>query len=181
MSKKSLFIQFILVICILGLFTGCTMNINVGNPTEETTKETNGKTVFDYIFNGEEKPPMYESRATIYISNTVAYTNDDLAISSSDLTAAKSLAETYNVILQSSKIQNQIHKEYPDTDYTLSLEQVNETEIFAIIATGKNPEHLEEICNMAVSLLCENISNILEGVNCKVVDYAKSTQAVGTN
>ena len=148
---------------------GCTININIGNADENTVNETNGK----------EETTMYESRATIYIFNT--HENQTGTMSSSDLTVSIELIESYNIILQSSKVQDKIREEYSGTEYTLSLEQINETEIFALIATSETPEYLEDICNMAVSLLCEMIPQVIDGSSCKIVDYAKSVQAVGTN
>ena len=158
---------------------GCTININIGNADENTVNETNGKTIVDYIFNGKEETTMYESRATIYISNTV--TAESTAISSSDLTVSKSLAETYSVILSRAKIQNKIKEEYPNIEYELTLEPINETAICAVIATSEHPEKLEDICNLAVSLLCEEVSLIVKGSSCKVVDNATPAQLVGTN
>ena len=174
---KRLAALFLFIVYISCLLAGCTININVGNPSEDTANKTDGKTDFDYIFNNEST--MYESRASIYISNTIA--TEVPAISSSDLAASASLAETYSVFLNSSKIQNKIKEEYPGVEYTLTLEPINETEICALIATGENPEYLDEICNMAVSLLCEQLPKIIQGSSCKVVNYAKPAQLVGTN
>ena len=79
------------------------------------------------------------------------------------------------------KVQDKIREEYSGTEYALSLEQTNETEIFTLIATSETPEYLEDMCNMAVSLLCEMIPQVIGGSSCKIVDCAKSAQAVGTN
>ena len=69
----------------------------------------------------------------------------------------------------------------PNLKYELTLESINETEIFAIIATSENPERLDDVCNLAVSLLCEEVPLIIDGASCTVVNYAKSAQLVGTN
>ena len=45
------------------------------------------------------------------------------------------------------------------------------------IAKGES----EDICNFAVSLLCEEASLIVEGSSCKVIDNATPAQLVGTN
>ena len=156
MLIKRQFTLFILVVCIFCLLAGCTININIGDPSEDTVNETDDKTIFDYTFNNGST--TYESRATVYIANTTAA---DTAISSSDLTVTKSLVETYSVILQSNKIQGQIREEYPGVEYTLSLQSRNETEICILIAIGENPEYLDEICNMAASLLCEELPQII--------------------
>ena len=161
MLMKRLAALFLFIVYISCLLAGCTININVGNPSEDTANKT-----------------VYECRASIYIANTTAA---DAAISSSDLKVEKSLVETYSVILQSNMIQGQIREEYSGVEYTLTLESINETEIFTLIATGENPEYLDEICNMAVSLLCEQIPKIIEGTSCRRVDYAKTAQLVGTN
>ena len=150
----------------------------MGNADENTVNEPNSKTIFDYVLNGKEETTMYESRAVIYIFNT--HEDQTGTISSSDLTVSIRLVKTYNAILQSSMVQDKIREEYSGTEYELSLEQIDETEIFALIATSETPEHLEDICNMAVSLLCEMIPQVIAGSSCKIVDYAKPAQAVGT-
>lgn len=173
MLTKRLSILFLLIAaCISFLFAGCTVNINVGNSSEDSTKETTGKTIFDHIFTRNEQ---YKSRATIYINHTTIAGSE---ISSSDLTASKSLLETYSVILQSNEIHSKICEEYPGAEYTLSLDSLHDTEVFELSAIGENPEYLEEICNMAVSLLCEKITQIVDGVSCKVIDKASTAQLV---
>lgn len=158
---KRLSSLFLFIFCFSFLLAGCTININMDDPPEDTTNKA-----------------IYESRASIYIVNTIAA---DTGISSSDLQATKSLVETYSVILQSNMIQGQIREEFPDVEYTLSLEPINETEICTLIAAGDNPEYLDEICNMAASLLCEELPQIIAGSSCKVIDYAKPAQQVDTN
>ena len=166
----------LVIVCIFGLLAGCTININLGDSSEKDKNKTEDKSIIDYYFGRNQ---VYESRATILISNTA--TAKSSAISSSDLTASKSLAETYSVILNSSKIQNKIKEEYPNIEYELTLEPINETEIYAVIATSEHPEKLEGICNLAVSLLCEEVSLIVDGSSCKVIDNATPAQLVGTN
>lgn len=175
MSKKSLFIRFFLIVCVSVLFAGCTININVGNSSDASE---NGTTP-DHGNDITASTSTYQSRATIYISQTV--TTDSTMISSDDLTGSSSLMETYKVILKSKRIQGKIQEDYPEIEYELTLEQINETEMFAITATSERPEKLEEICNMAVSLFSEEVSNIIEGVSCKVVDHAKPAQLVEKN
>ena len=179
MLKNRLLPLYLVIVCIFGLLTGCTININVENPAKDDAKNTDSKTIFDYIFNNGNQTTLYESRATILISNTA--TAESPAISSSDLSATTSLAKTYAAILNTSKIQNKIKEEYPNIEYELTLEPINETEICAVIATSEHPEKLEDICNLAVSLLCEEVSLIVEGSSCKVIDNATPAQLVGTN
>lgn len=175
MSKKSLFIRFILIVCVSVLLAGCTININVGNSSDASKNGTTPNHNSDTSANTS----LYQSRATIYISQTV--TTDSTMISSDDLTGSLQLIESYIVILNSKQIQSKIREKYPSAEYTLTLEPMNETNVFSIIATSENPECLEEICDIATSMLCEIIPQVIEGVSCKVVDYAKPAQLVEKN
>ena len=175
---KRLISLFLLVFYTVFLLSGCAVHIHMDQPSENT--QSGNASIFDFIFNNSLfKTPMYKSRATILISNTA--TAKSPAISSSDLSATTSLAKTYAAILNTSKIQNKIKEEYPNIEYELTLEPINETEICAVIATSEHPEKLEDICNLAVSLLCEEVSLIVEGSSCKVIDNATPAQLVGTN
>ncbi len=174
-KSKRLFVLVLIIASVFLFVTGCT--INIGSSSENTANEADSKNLFDSIFNNENlKSTMYKSCATIYISTKGT---TESAISSSDLVVSKSLADTCETILQSDSFQNEIREEYPNVKYELTLESINETEVFTIVAVGPNPEDLEEICNMAVSLLCEKISRAVEGVSCKVIDYATAAQLVG--
>lgn len=175
MSKKSLFIRFILIICISVLLAGCTININVGNPSDASKNGTTPNHNSDTSTNIS----IYQSRATIYISNKGSA--ESPAISSSDLIVSKDFIESYIVILNSKQIQSKIREKYPSAEYTLTLEPMNETNVFSIIAASENPECLEEICDIATSMLCEIIPQVIEGVSCKVVDHAKPAQLVEKN
>ena len=177
MIKTRMLPLCLVIVCIFGLLAGCTININLGDSSEKDKNKTEDKTTIIDDFFGRNK--AYESRATILISNTA--TAKSPAISSSDLSVATSLVKTYATILNTSKIQNKITEEYPNIEYELTLEPINETEICAVIATSEHPEKLEDICNLAVSLLCEEVSLIVEGSSCKVIDNATPAQLVGTN
>ena len=179
MLKNRLLPLFLLVVCVFGSLAGCTININMGNADENTVNETNGKTIFDYIFNGKEETTMYESRATIYISTTFVPTNN--SISSSDLTVSERHLEIYNLFLQTPMIQDKIREQYPGAEYALSLTPIDDTASFALIVTSESPEHLEEICNLAASRFCDTTPGILKGWSCSIIDYAKSVQKVGAN
>lgn len=175
---KQILVLFLCVACILLFITGCTININLDNPAYDTTNDTEN----DY---SSENISGYQSRATIYMSNKNSV--ELPAISSSDLIVSGSLADTYAAILQSDVVQDEIRKEickkHPDAniEYTLTLEPLEETEIYAIIAISENAEHLEEICNTAVSVFCEKLTETLPDISCKIIDYAKSAQCIVTN
>ena len=163
MFKKRTLPLFLVVVCIFHLLTGCTININIGNSDEDSKKETAGKSILEEIFKKEDQTKLYECRAIIYLTLEVV--------------SSKVMADC-NYILQSRSIQDQIREEYPDVEYTLSLERIDETELCAVIATSEDPESLQEICNMAVDLLCEEISQLMVS-NCRVVEYAGPAQEKG--
>lgn len=176
MIKTRILPLCLVIVCIFGLLTGCTININLGDSFEKDKNKTEDKAIIDDFFCRNK---VYESRATILISNTATAVSP--AISSSDLSAAISLAKTYAAMLNTSTIQNKIKEKYPNVEYELTMEPINETEIFAVIVTSEHSEKLEDICNLAVSLLCEEVSLIVEGSSCKVIDNATPAQLVGTN
>ena len=173
-KNMHILVCILIVVSVFSVITGCTININFGNSSDDALSQTEGKTGFDYNVN--DGRTMYESRAMIYISNSSSA--DSTLITSSDLTVSKQLIETYTVILDTKKIQSKIQEAYPNVKYKLTLKPANETEIIAIIATGENPEKLADVCNLAVSLMCEEVPHIVEGSFCKVVDYAKPAQPI---
>ena len=163
MMKSRLLSLVLFVVCISCLLVGCAININIGNATENTAHEADRNLFFG------TGSTMYKCSGKVYIGMKTA---EDASISSSELKVTKSLMETYKAILQSDIIQDEIRKKYPGVEYTMELEQVNETEVLSIVAMGKDPTCLHEICNMALSLFCEKIPEIVEGVYCRVVDCA---------
>jgi len=129
--------------------------------------------ICDEIFKREDQTTLYESRAIIYLprpqSGIIDYSKAALD---------SVFMRDCRTILQSEAIQKLIRKEYPDVEYTLSLETIDETEVCAVIATGENPEYLEEICNMATELFGEKIADLM-GCSYKVVEYAGPAQEKG--
>ena len=175
MFKKRTLPLFLIIVCIFHLLTGCTININIGNSDEDTKKETDGKSILEGIFKKEDQTKLYESRATIYLTHY-----DDYAVDYDSLSMASQLMKDCGVILQGESIQGPIREEYPDVEYTLSLERTDEIELCVIIATSENPECLEKICNMATDLLCERIAQFMN-YPCNVVTYAGPAQEIEAN
>ena len=106
MIKTRILPLCLVIVCIFGLLTGCTININLGDSSEKD--KTEDKTTIIDDFFGRNK--AYESRATILISLISTVESSDLAISSSDLSASKSLTETYAVILNTNRIKSKIQE-----------------------------------------------------------------------
>jgi hypothetical protein len=165
-----------MIVFIFYLLTGCTININIGNSDKDPKKDTDGKSILAEIFKKEDQTKLYESRAIIYLTQQSC----DYIYDYNSLAVASQLMKDCGVILQSEAIQKQIHEEYPDVEYTLSLEATDEIELCTVIATSEDPEYLEEICNMAIDLLGEKVADLM-GLSCNVVTYAGPAQEIETN
>ena len=123
--------------------------------------------------------PKYESAAMFYVNNSNFSLGDaSLSISTGDITAAKSLVESYIVILDTRTTLNEVI-DYAGVDRThvqvrdmISAEAVNATEVFEVVVTSEDPYEAEKIASAIAYILPKRISNIIEGTSAKVVDTA---------
>lgn len=172
---KRILTLFFLVFYIAFLLSGCTININLDNPFENTAGAVGGNSIFDRILsNGIFNKPMYESCAYIVVVNTSA------SMTYPDTSTFTSLTETCTAILNTSKFQDKIKEKYPGAEYTLTLKRVVNTEIFAVTATSKHPENLDDICDSAVSLLLEEVPYHVEGFAFRILGPASPAQLIET-
>lgn len=123
--------------------------------------------------------PLYKSSALLYVNNSsISLAGASFSISSQELSAAKSLVDTYTVILKTrTTLEAVIQKANLEMDYDTLYEMVstyavNNTEIFKIEVTSSDPKEAEVIANTIASVLPEKISNIVDGSSVKIVDYA---------
>ncbi|MBQ8538349.1 MAG: polysaccharide biosynthesis tyrosine autokinase [Ruminococcus sp.] len=123
--------------------------------------------------------PQYESSAMFYVNNNSLSVGDtSFSISQGDITAAKSLVDTYIVILKSRACLNDVI-DYSGIDLTdvelrkmISASSVNETEVFEVVVTSSDAAQAEEIANAIAYILPKRISSIVEGTSANIVDYA---------
>lgn len=123
--------------------------------------------------------PLYESTVLLYVNNSsfsVGATN--FSISSSEITAAKSLVDTYIVILKTRMTLNEVISA-GDLDYSyeeltemIEAESVSGTEVFSITVTSKDPQEAEHIANTIGLVLPDKIADVVEGSSVRIVDYA---------
>lgn len=123
--------------------------------------------------------PLYKARTLLYVNNsTIAVGDTKVSISSGDLTAAKSLVDTYMVILKSRTTLNEVIEQsglgysYEQMSQMISCASVNSTEIFYVEVTNPDPKEAELIANTIGQVLPEKIASVVEGSSVRIVDYA---------
>lgn len=121
--------------------------------------------------------PLYKSSALLYVNNS-DFSLGSVSISTADLSAAKSLVSTYSVILKSRTVINEV-KDLSGVEYTydemidmVEAKSVENTEVFSITVTSPDPKEAEMLANLYAKVLPEKISEIVNGSEPKVVDYA---------
>ena len=123
--------------------------------------------------------PMYESSAIFYVNNNALSVGDaSFSLSTGDISAAKSLVDSYIVILKTRTTLNDVidysgvDRSYGELKNMISAASVNDTEIFEIIVSSEDPVEAEQIANAIAYILPKRISSIIEGTSAKIVDTA---------
>ena len=123
--------------------------------------------------------PLYKSSALMYVNNSdISVGNTSFTISSAQLSAAKSLVDTYSVILESRSVINDVIRlsgvnyTYEQMASMVEAKAIDNTEVFKITVTSTDPKEAEMLANMYANVLPEKITNIVNGSDVKVVDYA---------
>lgn len=122
--------------------------------------------------------PQYTSSALFYVNNNLSIGDTALSITSSDITAAKSLVDSYIVILKTRTSLNEVidysgvDRTYDELREMISAASINSTEVFEVKVESPDPEEAEKIANAIAYILPKRISSIVEGTSAKVVDYA---------
>jgi len=123
--------------------------------------------------------PQYKATAKMYVNNSsISLGSTSVSISSGQLTAARSLLDTYIVILKTRTTfervieKSGINRTYGELMNMVSAEAVNETDVFSITATSDDPAEAELIVDTIVEILPERISDIVDGSSVRIVDHA---------
>lgn len=123
--------------------------------------------------------PKYESSAMFYVNNSNLSVGDaSFSISSGDISAAKSLVDSYIIILETRESLHDVidyagvNRTYAELKEMISAASVNSTEIFEVVVTSPDPAEAEKIANAIAYILPKRISSIIEGTSAKVVDAA---------
>lgn len=132
-----------------------------------------GTAAFCYAWFG--LTPTYSSSVQLYVNNNYV---DSPGYSSAQIMAAKDLAATYMVILESRNVLQVVSDKtggaytYAQLKGMVSASAVNETEVFQVWVTGTNYRDVAIIANHIADVLPEKITAIVEGSSVRVVDYA---------
>lgn len=123
--------------------------------------------------------PLYDSRAYLYVNSTnLSLGGAKVSISASELNAAKSLVDTYVVILKTRMTledviaRSGVNYSYEKLVSMISAASVNGTEIFYVDVTSSDPAEAEMLANTIAMVLPEKISAIVDGSSVRIVDYA---------
>ncbi len=121
--------------------------------------------------------PLYQSSAMFYVNNSnFSMDGASLSISSGDITAAKSLVDSYIVILQSRGTLERVIQ-YADSDLSyeqlrgmISASSVNATEIFEVVVTSDDPVEAQRLAASIAQILPKRIEGIIQNTFPEVVD-----------
>ncbi len=123
--------------------------------------------------------PMYQSNVLMYVNNSsFSVGSSNFSISSSEITAAKSLVDTYIVILKTRMTLNEVIStgrldcSYEKLLGMIEADAVNGTEVFSVTVTNPDPLEAEHIANTIGRVLPDKIADVVEGSSVRIVDFA---------
>ena len=123
--------------------------------------------------------PTYKATASIYVNNSsISLGASRFTISTSELSASNALVNTYIYILRSrTTLEDVIGKaglpySYSQLAKMLEVEAVNGTAAFNVTVVSHSPTEAELIANTIASVLPQRITEIVDGSNVRIVDYA---------
>jgi len=123
--------------------------------------------------------PQYKASAMMYVNNSsFSLGSTSVSISTGQLSAARSLLDTYVVILKTrttfEKVieKSGVERTYGELMNMVSASPVDETEVFKITATSSDPAEAELIVKTIVEILPDRISDIVDGSSVRLVDNA---------
>ena len=123
--------------------------------------------------------PTYEATASFYVNNSsISIGSMNYTITGGELSAASTLVNTYIYILKSrTTLEDVIEKgglpyNYIELGKLISTKTVAGTAAFDITVTTDSPSESERIANLIAEVLPERITEIVDGSNVRIVDYA---------
>lgn len=122
--------------------------------------------------------PYYKSTATLVLTELSNNNNSD-GITTNDLSINSQLVSTYQEIIKSKKVLNQVITKL-DLDITpeelskkIKVNAVNDTEIISITVTNRNPKTATLIANEVANIFSEEVVKIYNIENVTTLDAAE--------
>lgn len=123
--------------------------------------------------------PTYKATASFYVNNSsISIGSMSYSISAGELSASNTLVNTYIYILKSrTTLEDVIEKAalpytYDELAKMVDTKAVTGTAAFDVTVTSDSPTESELIANTIAQVLPERISEIVDGSNVRIVDYA---------
>lgn len=123
--------------------------------------------------------PYYKATSTLVLTGVSSNNSSNDAITANDLTINSKLVSTYQEIIKSKKVLNQVINDL-NLDVTtdelakmISVSAVNDTEIISITVTNRNPQACSKIANKVSNAFSAEVSKIYNIENVSVLDSAE--------
>ena len=121
-------------------------------------------------------PELYSSSVTVYVNDPGNF----YGISIGNLTTARSLVQTYLVLLRNRTTLEMVLERadradvytYEQLDEMITASAVNDTEVLSITVTTDDPNEAALLANSIVDILPTRIAEIVDGASMRLVDSA---------
>ncbi len=120
--------------------------------------------------------PTYESAGSLYAENTSDTVSGTTNVNLSEVMVRQELVKTYAEVLSSNVFLKKVAEEtnlgytYRDILNMITMRDKNETEILIISVESEDPAHAYIIAQTMINLASDQIAEIVEGGNVKVLD-----------
>lgn len=124
--------------------------------------------------------PMFSASTKLYVNNT--YGSGSEGFSASQISAARDLANTYMVVVESrpvlEKIREKTGLDYSDGELVgmISCATVNDTEIFRVQVVCGDYTHSVAIADAIAEILPDHIGEVIPGTSVTVVEKAANVR-----
>ena len=122
--------------------------------------------------------PQYTAHITLY-ANKSNSADKTTSITSSDISASMQLVDTYAAIILTDSVLDNVIQQLnldmtcDDLVENISIEAVNETEVFKVSVKDPSPQLAAQIANKISEVAPEHIESIVDGCSVKLVNSAK--------
>ncbi len=138
--------------------------------------------ILSYAYTANFVTEMYRSSITVYVNNRISV-DDNTNVSNTDLSTSVRLVATYINILKSERVLSPVAEQVGDGVSSASIRasmnarSLNETEVFEVTISHKNPYMAAEIANAIADVAPGKIEEIIVGSSTKIIDRAKPATA----